>query len=327
MILSNDSILKPPYTLNSEILRLVTRISEKIGTIQALFLVPSSPKLRKQNQIKTIHASLSIEGNTLTAEQITAVIENKRVLGPKRDIIEVENAIAVYAAISDFKYDSIPSFLKAHRILLQNLIPTPGSFRTKNVGIVKGSQVEHLAPPAEKVPNLMNELFSYLQDKEELVLIKSCVFHYEMEFIHPFIDGNGRMGRLWQTLILMTEYPVFQHIPFETLIAEDQEAYYAALANSDKAGNSTAFVTYMLELIDRALEKLLKSNAPSTMTQEGRLEHFCSITEGEFTRKDYMQIFRNLSSASASRDLKAGVENGLFTKSGDKRLTRYHIIR
>ncbi len=325
MILSNDTIMKPPYELNSKILEYVSSISEKIGEVNASFIVETTPSLRKQNQIKSIHASLQIEGNTLTEQQITAIIENKRVLGPSKDIQEVQNAIKVYEAISSYKFDSVKSFLKAHDTLMAGLIERPGKFRNKGVGIVKGSKVEHIAPPAENVTYLMNNLFDYLKKNDEITLIKSCVFHYEMEFIHPFIDGNGRMGRLWQTIILMSKYPVFQYLPFETLISKSQEEYYKVLSICDKSGNSTLFIEYMLSVINNALKELLTNSIAITITQNDRLQYFCSLKKKSFSRKDYMQVFKQLSSASASRDLKVGIEKGLFIKSGDKRLTTYNL--
>ena len=327
LILSNDTIMKPPYEINPKILNLITGISEKIGEVNASFLVQSTSSLRKQNQIKTIHSSLQIEGNTLTEQQITAILENKRVIGPSKDIKEVQNAIKVYEGILDFKFDSIKSFLKAHKDLMDGLIKNPRAFRKEGVGIVKGSKVKHLAPPAENVSYLMKDLFKYLKDEDEITLIKSCVFHYEMEFIHPFSDGNGRMGRLWQTVILMSKYPVFQDLPFETLISQTQEDYYRVLSICDKSGNSTVFIEYMLSVIHDALSQLISSAIAVKMTQNDRLEYFCSLNTDSFSRKDYMQVFKQLSSASASRDLKIGLEKGLFSKSGDKRLTTYHLIK
>jgi Fic family protein len=325
LILSYDTIMKPPYDINSQILRYTTSISEKIGEINASFLVKSSPSLRKQNQIKTIHSSLQIEGNTLTQEQITAILENKRVIGPTKDIKEVENAIVVYDSILDFQFDSLKSFLLAHKLLMNRLIEKPGTLRKKGVGIVKGSKVEHLAPPSENLPYLMKDLFDYVKKDEEIILIKSCVFHYEMEFIHPFLDGNGRMGRLWQTVILMSKYPIFQYLPFETLISKSQEEYYKVLSICDKTGNSTMFIEYMLKIIDNSLTELLNNSVSVNLTQEDRLTHFCSLKKNSFTRKNYMQVYKQLSSASASRDLKTGIEMGLFSKSGDKRLTTYNL--
>lgn len=320
MILS----MKPPYDITPKILKLITSISEKLGEINATYLSKQSPQLRKQNRIKTIHSSLQIEGNTLTEEQITALIENKRVIGPEKDVLEVLNAIKLYENLEKYKFYSDKSFLKAHKELMNGLIQSPGKYRTKGVGIVKGNIVEHIAPPAENVPYLMKDLFEYLKDSEELTLIKSCVFHYEMEFIHPFIDGNGRMGRLWQTLILMSEYPVFEFLPFQTLISQTQNEYYNSLAMCDKLGKSTIFIEYMLGVIDKSLSSLLDYNN-RIFKDVDRLEYFIKLGAKEFTRKDYMNTFKNLSSATASRDLKKGLELKLFESIGFLNKTKYLV--
>ncbi|MBN9312932.1 MAG: cell filamentation protein Fic [Chryseobacterium sp. 39-10] len=295
--------MKPPYEITSEILKFITSISEKIGEVNAKFLIKTNPTLRKQNQIKTIHSSLSIEGNTLTEEQITAILENKRVVGPEKDILEVLNALEVYKSINKLKPNNEKDFLNAHKLLLQKLIQNPGKYRNQGVGIVKGSKVEHIAPPFENVPYLMRDLFEYLNDKSELTLIKSCVFHYEMEFIHPFLDGNGRMGRLWQTLILIQDYPFFEFLPFETLISKNQEEYYKALSQSDKEGKSTKFIEYMLKIIDNSLLDLLEKSTKK-LSDEDRINIFLEQNENEFTRKDYLNYFKDISSATASTPLK-----------------------
>ncbi|MBX7065099.1 MAG: Fic family protein [Saprospiraceae bacterium] len=315
-------MMKPPYEISIEILKYISQISEKIGEINAKYLIKTNPTLRKQNQIKTIHSTLSIEGNTLTEEQITAIIENKRVVGPEKDITEVINALGVYKNINKLKPHNEKDFLKAHKLLLKNLITNSGKYRKQSVGIVKGSKVEHVAPPFENVPYLMNGLFEYLKDKSELTLIKSCVFHYEMEFIHPFLDGNGRMGRLWQTLILMQDYPIFEFLPFETLIANNQEAYYKALSQSEKEGKSTKFIEYMLKIIDNSLSNLL-INSNKRLSGNERITIFLEQNSSEFTRKDYMNFFKEISSATASRDLKNAVTNRIIDKFGDKKTTKY----
>jgi Fic family protein len=317
--------MNPPYEITSDIIKRIASISEKIGQINAKFLDKPSPKLRKENRIKTIHSSLSIEGNTLTLEQITALIEKKRIIGPEKDVNEVINAIKVYDLLHSFAPNSSKSFLKAHEILMKGLVLDNGKYRKTGVGIMAGEKIAHLAPPAENVPHLMNELFAYLKTQKEISLIKSCVFHYEMEFIHPFIDGNGRMGRLWQTLILMREYPVFEFIPFENIIQKSQDEYYRALSTSDKAGNSTPFIEYMLEVIDDSLYQMLDFKN-RIMTTEDRLSYYAEIGEAEFSRKDYMSVFKEISTATASRDLKRGIELGLFEKEGDKTKTIYRII-
>lgn len=314
--------MKPPYKVTSFILSKVSSISEKLGEVNANYLSKPSTQLRKQNKIKTIHASLSIEGNTLTQEQVTALVENKRVIGPKKDIQEVLNAIKVYDQISSFNPYSRDSFLSAHQILMDRLVDTPGRFRNQSIGIVHGKEIAHVAPPAVNVPFLMNDLFGYLKDDEDLLLIKSCVFHYEMEFIHPFLDGNGRMGRLWQTLILSKANPIFEFLPLETLIIQTQDEYYKALAISDKTGESTIFIEYMLKLIDDSLIELLNYNN-KVLTDTERIDYFISLNKVEFTRKDYMNVFKDISSATASRDIKKGVDMNLFEKTGDKRLTKY----
>ncbi|WP_324212972.1 Fic family protein [Flavobacterium sp.] len=316
--------MKPPYDITPKILKLITSISEKLGEINATYLSKQSPQLRKQNRIKTIHSSLQIEGNTLTEEQITALIENKRIIGPEKDVMEVLNAIKLYDNLEKYKFYSDKSFLKAHKELMNGLIQSHGKYRNKGVGIVKGNIVEHVAPHAENVPFLMKDLFEYLKDSEELTLIKSCVFHYEMEFIHPFIDGNGRMGRLWQTLILMSEYTVFEFLPFETLISQTQNEYYNSLAMCDKLGNSTIFIEYMLGVIDKSLSSLLDYNN-RIFKDVDRLEYFIKLGAKEFTRKDYMNTFKDLSSATASRDLKKGLELKLFESVGLLNKTKYIV--
>lgn len=316
--------MKPPYEITPAILKLITTVSEKLGEARASFMDKPSPQLRKQNKVKTIHSSLKIEGNTLTEGQITALIDNKRVIGPRKDVREVLNAIKVYEKINQYDPHSSRSFLSAHRQLMEGLVEKPGQYRTENVGILQGSRVSHLAPPAGNVHFLMSRLFNYLKKEDDLSLIKSCVFHYEMEFIHPFIDGNGRMGRLWQTVILMQEYPVFEYLPFESLISQTQEQYYDTLSRSDKAGKSTVFIEYMLKVIDESLEQLLDFSNRSLSAEE-RLEYFASLNKEAFTRKDYMAVFKGLSTATASRDLGKGVELGFFEKTGEKRNTVYRL--
>lgn len=316
--------MKPPYEITQNILKLITSISEKIGEVNANYLNKQSPTLRKQNKIKTIHSSLQIEGNTLSQEQITALIENKRVIGPEKDITEVLNAIKVYENLESFKATDEKSFLNAHQIMMKGLIANPGKYRNKSVGIVKGLEVAHVAPPFENVPFLIKDLFTYLKKSDEITLIKSCVFHYEMEFIHPFLDGNGRIGRLWQTIILMEKYPVFEFLPFESLINKTQKEYYESLSLSDKAGNSTVFIEYMLKVIDQSLGDLLNFKN-RTLKEIDRIEYFLKISSNQFTRKDYMNIFKDISTATASRDLKKATELNLIKKHGEDNQTIYFI--
>jgi Fic family protein len=315
--------MKPPYGITSKILSLVASISEKIGEVNAAHLNRPPTELRKKNRIKTIQSSLEIEGNTMTEEQITDLLNNKRVLAPQKDIVEVKNAINVYNQLNKFKVYDLRSLCKAHEILMTGLVENPGKLRQSSVGIIKGSDIAHVAPPGEMVHSLMTDLFKYLKNDDDLVLIKSCVFHYEFEFIHPFIDGNGRIGRLWQTMILKEHSPIFEFLPIETLVKSRQQEYYRVLGRSDKIGSSTPFIEFMLDIIKDALEDLLKVQN-ITLTGSDRITKFREIIgTQEFSRQDYLRSFKDISQATASRDLKFAVENGTIEKFGDKRTTQY----
>ncbi len=314
---------KPPYTITDRILVLIASVSEKIGEVNAAYLSRPPTYLRKTNRIKTIQSSLEIEGNTLSVDQVTAVFEENHVLGPPKDILEVKNAIKVYERLRNYKPFSISSFLKAHSLLMQGLIEKPGRFRGKEVGIVKGSQLAHIAPDSSMVHPLMKDLFEYLKNDRDLLLIKSCVFHYEMEFIHPFEDGNGRMGRFWQSVVLTDRYPVFEYLSLESIIKEKQGQYYEALERSDSTGESTSFIEFILTVIDLALSELLSSSRIKLSGLE-RIEQFKDHIGSEyFTRTDYQKKYPALSPATASRDLRLGVDIGVMTKFGDKNTTKY----
>lgn len=318
--------MKPPYHITAVILNLIASISEKIGEINAAHLHKPAAELRKENRIKTIQSSLEIEGNTLSIDQVTALIEHKRIMGPKKDILEVQNAIRVYENLDKFNIYSVKSLYEAHAILMNGLIDSAGKRRTGSVGIIKGSNIAHIAPEASMVTSLLNDLFSYLKKDKDLLLIKSCVFHYEFEFIHPFSDGNGRMGRLWQTLLLKEYSPVFEYLPIETIIKQKQAEYYRALSLSDKSGNSTLFIEFMLRVIDIALENLLKTKRPSLKGSERIIVFKEKIGSKVFTRQEYIQYFKEISPATASRDLRDAVTNRLLNKSGDKRTSKYRFI-
>lgn len=318
--------MKPPYSISTEIINQIATISEKIGEINASHLIKQDPILRKSNRIKTIQSTLEIEGNTLSEEQITAIFENKRVLGPVKEIQEVENAIKVYEVIETLKPHSKRDFLKAHKILMSGLISDAGKYRREGVGIVKGNKVAHMAPPPKMVDELMENLFSYLKSVKEHVLIQSCVFHYEMEFIHPFMDGNGRMGRLWQSIILSNKYQVFEYLPIESVVRNKQQEYYKVLSLCDKAGDSTRFIEFMLSVIDESLTEIL-SNTRKSLTSLDRLEIARNIFGNEkFSRKQYLLEFKEISAPTASRDLKEAVDKQIVSKSGKQRTTVYEFI-
>jgi len=317
--------MKPPYLLSDKILALVAVVSEKIGEINAAHLSKPATELRKKNRIKTIQSSLEIEGNTLTEAQITALLENKRVMAPPKDIAEVQNAINVYERLHEFNPYRLKDLEKAHSLLMKGLLANAGKLRTTNVGIVKGSKIAHVAPNGTMVKGLMKDLFAYLNKEKDLLLIKSCVFHYELEFIHPFVDGNGRMGRLWQTLLLMQQYPVFEYLPVESIVKQKQAEYYRTLSESDKKGNSTRFIEFMLGVILEALKGLLQSQSVTLHTADRIYLMKDKMGKNKFSRKDYMQHFKNISAPTASRDLKWAVEQGLISKFGAQRLTEYRF--
>jgi len=319
--------MKPPYEITDKILSLVASIAEKIGEINAAHLQKPPTELRKKNRIKTIQASLEIEGNRLTVEQITDLLCNKRVLAPEKDIIEVKNAIKVYSQINEFNLYELSSLCKAHKILMMNLTDNSGKLRSASVGILKGDKVTHVAPPSSMVYPLLKNLFEYLKNDDDLLLIKSCVFHYEFEFIHPFMDGNGRMGRLWQTMILKEYSPIFEFLPIETLVKEKQQEYYSVLGKSDRQGKSTFFIEFMLIVIQDTLEDLLM-NKNIVLTGNDRVILYRDIIGFEyFSRQDYLRAFKEISSATASRDLKNAVNDGIIEKHGDKRTTKYRFLK
>ncbi len=323
---SSDGIMiQKYYEGTTEIINLSIEIGKLLGIIDTVYLRKPKTHLRRENRIKTIQSSLKIEGNTLSIDQVSAIFENKRVVGPPKDIREVKNAIEVYSRLKNFNPYEQESYLQAHEILMSGLDENAGKYRTKGVGIFKGEEVAHMAPPAWNVHNLMTNLFSYLKESQDSLIIKSCVFHYEMEFIHPFMDGNGRMGRLWQTLILMQENPVFEYLPVELEIKNNQEEYYRVLSESDKEGICTKFVEFMLKMIKISLEDLLNEKGEN-LSDEERVRYFKEHSKlKEFTRKDYLKMFKDISTATATRDLKKGVDLQLFIKFGDNRITKYRF--
>ena len=318
--------MKPPFSITPRMLDEIGRIERFIGRIEGLDHPKPQPHLRKSNRVRTVQGSLAIEGNTLGLDQVTALLEGKQVIGQHEEIQEVLNAIQAYDQITGFSPYSAKALLEAHRILMEGLIPDAGKWRTKNVGVVKGSTVSHIAPRADRVPFLMADLFQFLKEDPSHPLIRSCVFHYELEFIHPFQDGNGRIGRLWHSVLLYHYHPAFEFIPVESLIKTHQQDYYDSLEKSDRVGDSTHFVEFALKMIHRALEDFLNQFAPKPLTAEERLGNARSqFSDKSFSRKDYLRHFRTISTATASRDLKRGVESGLLNKSGSKALTTYRF--
>lgn len=319
---------RPPFQITEKSLDLSFEIASHAGKIEGMSLGSSvAPHLRKQNQVKTIQGSLAIEGNTLSLEQVTAILEGKRVRGSTKEILEVQNSIELYDKVLTFSHSSLIHFKKAHKVLMKGLVKDAGHFRTTNVGIIKGKAVQHIAPKPSMVLSLMKDLFRFIKEDATHMLIKSAVVHYEIEFIHPFLDGNGRMGRFWQHLMLVQLNPIFTQIPFESVIKEQQKTYYEILAHCDKKGSSTEFIIFSLEVIKQALERYEKECSFQTPTVEDRLafakEHFSGKY---FSRKDYILLCKTISSATASRDLKFGIDKKLLSKSGERARTLYKFL-
>ncbi|MBL9145982.1 MAG: Fic family protein [Verrucomicrobiaceae bacterium] len=246
-------LYEPPFAVTPRVLDLVVRISEEIGRRGLSQERALTPALRRGNRLRSIQASLAIENNSLSLEQVTAVVAGKRVLGPPQEIQEVRNAFAAYEAMEGWQPGQEKHLLAAHRLMMQGLTNDAGRWRRGAVGIAQGAQVVHMAPPAGRVPGLMKDLLGWLKRTDVHPLVAGCVFHYELEFIHPFSDGNGRMGRLWQTLILSRWKPLLAWLPVESVIRDRQVDYYAALAAADKAGASTVFIEFLLAALLEAL--------------------------------------------------------------------------
>ncbi len=244
----------PPYDITEGMLGLTSEIMELVGGLNNVNDLDKLPRLRKVSRIKSIHSSLAIENNTLTIQQVTDVINGKRVLGPEDDILAVKNAFATYKKLEEFDAFSIDDLQSAHGIMMQGLVEQVGRFRTTPAGVInEKGKVIHVAPQASFVNGLMSELFDWLNTSKAHMLIRSSVFHYEFEFIHPFVDGNGRIGRLWQTALLSTWKPIFRWLPIESIIKDNQEKYYKAISESTSEGKSNRFILFMLDVIKKAL--------------------------------------------------------------------------
>lgn len=287
--MANSTSYQPPYAITPAILNLVAEISEIIGRYTVLVEQSLTPRLRRENRIRTIQASLAIENNTLTLEQVTAVIEGKRVLGHPREIQEVRNAFAAYDAMEEWEASSQADLLAAHGLLMSTLVDNPGRYRSGGVGIFQGEQLVHMAPSANRVPQLMADLFDWLNQTSEHPLVASCVFHYEFEFIHPFADGDGRMGRLWQTLILRKWKPLLAYLPVETVIREKQGAYYQVLADADQRADATPFIEFMLSALRDAIREAIATDQVSDQVTDQVGALIAVIGTSEFGSNDLMK--------------------------------------
>ena len=318
---------QPPYNITPAILNLVAQISEAIGRLSAQTDNEKSLRLRRINRIRTIQGSLAIEGNTLSTEQITAILDGKVVVAPPREILEVQNAITAYSRFELWQPEIEAELLAAHSVLMAGLITPVGVYRQTGVGVMAGKQVVHVAPSALRVPALMQDLFAWLVSSEIHPLIASSVFHYEFEFIHPFADGNGRMGRLWQTLILTHWNPLFANIPVESLVNEHQLDYYQALQNSTDQTDSAPFIEFMLRMIMEAVLSLAPQVDPQVTPQ---VKLLLSVMHGEMTRME-LQHFLDLRDRKSFREryllpaLNEGLIEMTIANKPNSRLQKYRL--
>ncbi|WP_185154949.1 Fic family protein [Dysgonomonas sp. HDW5A] len=306
----------PPYKITAKIVSLVSKISEAIGS----FYVYEDLRLHRINRIKTIQGSLAIEGNTLTTDQITAILEGKPVIAPINEVQEVRNAIKAYQMLDELNPNSINDLLKAHLAMEGGLIDDAGRFRTQGVGVASGEEIVHYAPPAERVPHLIQELFDWLNETEEHPLIKSCVFHYEFEFIHPFSDGNGRTGRLWQTLILSKWRSIFKNLPIENIVYKYRKEYYHAIAISGGENGCTPFIEFILGVIDETLAT--EQNTPQTMRDRILAQ---ILNNPKITRNELAGAL-GLTPDGAKYHLQKLTKEGVIVRNGSARSGYWKIV-
>ena len=284
---------KPPFTITNEILSYVSSISEKIGCITAINSLEAKPHLRKNNRIKSIHASLKIEANSLSLGQVRDVINGKNVLGEQKEIQEIKNAYIAYDKISEINPYSIKDLKKFHGIMTKYVVEESGKFRRGEEGVFCGDQCIFMAPPAQFVPELMEDLFRWMQESKYSVhpLILNSVFHYEFVFIHPFSDGNGRMARLWHTAILTKWKPIFEYIPIESQIEKFQEEYYDAIAKCHVNGESTIFIEFILSQIDKVLDDISKQVSEDNEQLSEHIKKMLDVMEYDipYTSKSLME--------------------------------------
>ena len=311
---------KYPFYISTKVLNLAGEISELVGRISITSRLSQSPQLRRNNRIRTIHSSLAIEQNSLTLDQVTAVIAGKRVLAPQREIAEVKNAFEIYEQIESLNPYSLDDLLMAHGKMMKGLREDAGEFRSRPVGVVDTEgRVLHVGTLPAYVPQLVAELLEWVELDETNYLIKSCVFHYEFELIHPFSDGNGRIGRLWHTLLLSKWNPMFAWLPVESIIHDRQDSYYQAINKSNIEVDSTPFIEYMLSAIKSALIEVNNENPPITSTkaeQVKKREHAILdylISKGEVTNSDVREML-SVSSATANRVLNSMLNKNMIIK-------------
>lgn len=306
---------KPPFEINEKIMAEVIDIAELVGKVSISSQISTNPTLRRTNRIRTIYSSLAIEQNTLDIEQVTAVLSGKRVLAPPKDIAEVQNAYEIYENMDKLNPYSIDDLLKAHRIMVKGLVNEAGEFRSRPVGIVDGDgNVLHFGTLLQYVPQLVEELLEWTEKSDVHMLIKSCVFHYEFEIIHPFSDGNGRIGRLWHTLLLSKWNSLFAWLPIESIIHDNQAKYYDAINLSNSNGNSTVFIEFMLSVIKQALQEAVITDNVKTETKSKSDVRWNVISDflktHDYIMNSDIQKLLGVSSATATRILTGFMKSG-----------------
>ena len=308
---------KPPFEITNTILDEIAEIAELVGHVNASFGLSTNPTLRRTNRIRTIYSSLAIEQNTLSLEQVTAVLNGKHVVAPPKDIAEVKNAYEIYEIMDSLDPYSVDDLLRAHGVMTKGLIEESGCFRSRPVGVVdKQGNILHFGTLPDYVPGLVVELLDWVRDSEFHMLIKSCVFHYELELIHPFSDGNGRIGRLWHTLLLTQWKPMFAWLPVESMIHDRQDEYYQAINRSNNEVESTVFIEFMLSAIKEALlEAVQTGRAENRSTEEQRWHQIKYFLEknGTITNADVRKML-GVSAATADRILAMMTEKGRIKK-------------
>lgn len=308
---------KPPFEITNTILDEIAEIAELVGHVNASFGLSTNPTLRRTNRIRTIYSSLAIEQNTLSLEQVTAVLNGKHVIAPPKDIAEVKNAYEIYEIMDSLDPYSVDDLLRAHGVMTKGLIEESGCFRSRPVGVVdKQGNILHFGTLPDYVPGLVVELLDWVRDSEFHMLIKSCVFHYELELIHPFSDGNGRIGRLWHTLLLTQWKPMFAWLPVESMIHDRQDEYYQAINRSNNEAGSTIFIEFMLSVIKEALlEAVQTGSAENRSTEEQRWHQIKYFLEknGAITNADVRKML-GVSAATANRILAMMTEKGRIKK-------------
>lgn len=307
---------KPPFEITNKMLTLSISITEKVGKINSFNSLKRMPILRRNNKIKSIHSSLAIEANSLSLNQVKDVIEGKVVLGPLKEIQEVKNAYNAYSNITNFDGYSEQDLLKAHFLLTNSVCDLPGKYRNHGEGVFDGSKVIFVAPPHDIVPSLMKDLFKWLKNDEETpMLIKSCVFHYEFVFIHPFSDGNGRLARLWQNILLCKWKPVFEYIPIESFIQKYQQEYYNKIALCHSIGKPNDFIEFMLTAIDSTLDDILFNIQRECENISDQVNKLLSVLEDDipYSANEIMKRL-NIKSKETLRNtyLNPAIENGLI---------------